>query len=507
MLRGLMSPSDMADTPPASRPDPNTRLNGWKEIAAHFGKGVRTAQRWEKELGLPVHRVGNEIVYAYADELEAWRLTAENHWSNGANGERAADSKTQPANAPVALDDGAAPGQVPVEPPGAASLLRGARRHWVKLLGIGLAALLAVVAIAWAGYRFRGGAIDQVSVERRSAERDLQPADWKVSAGKLLVYNSSGAFLWDWPFPVQPNGWVYAEKQHDLSPIVIQDIDGDGSVEVVLIVMGEPPDQLVCLNADGTERYRTHPQHSVTFGEKLFVGPWNGYRLLTTDRAGKSTVWAVWIQPSGDCPTLLQQVSPRDEQPLSEYWSDGYVESVRAATLNGKPVLLVGAANNELKGGTLAVFDSDNVSGSAWAANSMYVCSDCSKGGPRLMLVFPRLEFLELTDGTPGVVRMHVDELNRVTVGVEQANGSGRLPDDTGEPQAEVFYTIEFSDSGVALPVSAELTQQYKALHRRREKAGLLNHALGPFDEAQLWPVRFWNGKGWTALPIPHRAR
>ncbi len=31
------------------------RLNGWKEIAAHFGKGVRTVQRWEKALGLPVH--------------------------------------------------------------------------------------------------------------------------------------------------------------------------------------------------------------------------------------------------------------------------------------------------------------------------------------------------------------------------------------------------------------------------------------------------------------------
>jgi hypothetical protein len=31
-------------------------LSSWKEIARHFGKGVRTVQRWERELGLPIHR-------------------------------------------------------------------------------------------------------------------------------------------------------------------------------------------------------------------------------------------------------------------------------------------------------------------------------------------------------------------------------------------------------------------------------------------------------------------
>jgi len=32
------------------------RLNGWKEIASFLGKGVRTAQRWEKDYGLPFPR-------------------------------------------------------------------------------------------------------------------------------------------------------------------------------------------------------------------------------------------------------------------------------------------------------------------------------------------------------------------------------------------------------------------------------------------------------------------
>ncbi len=49
-------------------------LSSWKEIAAYLGKGVRTVQRWEAEMGLPVHRPGSErhIVIAIPAELDAW---------------------------------------------------------------------------------------------------------------------------------------------------------------------------------------------------------------------------------------------------------------------------------------------------------------------------------------------------------------------------------------------------------------------------------------------------
>jgi len=49
-------------------------LTSWKEIAIFLGKGVRTAQRWERELQLPVRRPGNgkHIVWAVTSELEDW---------------------------------------------------------------------------------------------------------------------------------------------------------------------------------------------------------------------------------------------------------------------------------------------------------------------------------------------------------------------------------------------------------------------------------------------------
>ena len=57
-------------------PQPPSRiLNSWKEIASYLGRGVRTIQRYEEQLGLPVHRpagTDRSAVLAFADELEQW---------------------------------------------------------------------------------------------------------------------------------------------------------------------------------------------------------------------------------------------------------------------------------------------------------------------------------------------------------------------------------------------------------------------------------------------------
>lgn len=47
---------------------------GWKEIANYLGMGVRTVQRYERELHLPIHRPGGQrgTVIAFKSELEEW---------------------------------------------------------------------------------------------------------------------------------------------------------------------------------------------------------------------------------------------------------------------------------------------------------------------------------------------------------------------------------------------------------------------------------------------------
>src|SRR5215469_9422415 len=53
-------------------------LNSWKEIAQYLDRGVRTIQRWEHVLALPVHRIGKgkrSPVFANPSELNVWLST------------------------------------------------------------------------------------------------------------------------------------------------------------------------------------------------------------------------------------------------------------------------------------------------------------------------------------------------------------------------------------------------------------------------------------------------
>ena len=57
------------------------RLDSWKEIADYLCRDVTTVQRWEKEKGLPIHRLPGgkrHPVFAYQDEIDAWYSRAEN---------------------------------------------------------------------------------------------------------------------------------------------------------------------------------------------------------------------------------------------------------------------------------------------------------------------------------------------------------------------------------------------------------------------------------------------
>ena len=51
-------------------------LESWKEIAVHLRRNVRTCQNWERDLGLPIHRLDGSSkarVFAYPEELDRWR--------------------------------------------------------------------------------------------------------------------------------------------------------------------------------------------------------------------------------------------------------------------------------------------------------------------------------------------------------------------------------------------------------------------------------------------------
>ncbi|HJZ63389.1 MAG TPA: hypothetical protein VKD70_03655 [Candidatus Acidoferrum sp.] len=133
-------------------PSNERRLESWGEIASYLRREIRTVQRWERNLGLPIHRLSvgkNSSVYAYPSELDKWykeretQLPKEDHESDVAVPPEHGDSTPGP-NEPVN-------GQT-AQPPPATDESAGARRKFSRKRLIAGAALVFAVGLLTAKY-------------------------------------------------------------------------------------------------------------------------------------------------------------------------------------------------------------------------------------------------------------------------------------------------------------------------------------------------------------------
>jgi len=86
-------------------PSPTDRLDSWKDIAAFLARDERTAMRWAKYLGMPVHHAPggkHARVYAFRSEIGAWMTMwsdkdiSPQHFSPHPGGAAAANGSSEP---------------------------------------------------------------------------------------------------------------------------------------------------------------------------------------------------------------------------------------------------------------------------------------------------------------------------------------------------------------------------------------------------------------------------
>lgn len=203
-----------------------TELASWKEIAGHLGITIRTAQIWERDRGLPVHRrLGKHgRVFAQIDEIDGWRQRV--------------TSSTRDADAPPAESIGAVVRPVPVRDRAVATV-RPRSRTYVALLLVPI-----LVAVGVSAYRLRDGA---------------QPARYRFVRNGFIILGQKGHELWrkDFPdpFPRSGNG----ESAPGREKLFLQDVDYDGETEVVVSMTGmrnnAPEGELVCFSASGLSKW------------------------------------------------------------------------------------------------------------------------------------------------------------------------------------------------------------------------------------------------------------
>jgi hypothetical protein len=449
------------------------RLNGWKEIAAHLGKGPRTAQRWEKEYGLPVHRVGREggeIVFAFRDEIDLWSRESAPLRPGGAEAPREAD----------AVGEAAVGGAQPTEP-------FGWRRAAIVV------ALLAAVATAGAALGWRTRAAEAPSA-RRAASRG-QPTTWRLAGDSLTVFDEYEA-----PLFVHRFGFRLSAPLSSASPsalvgrghVVIDDVDGDGRNEVLATPNAEERAnrKLFCFEADGRARFVHQPTGTRRFGEDEYADPWLAHRVFVTRGPdGAPRLWAAFTH-NLLFPCVLQELDPRQGSVRQEYWSDGYIEVVREEAWAGRRVLLVGGANNDFRAASLAVFRPGSVTGSTPARRPAYACRNCTPGGPEAVFLFPSLCINRRT-GQAGVYDVWGEKGKNLRVAVSQGGA-------TEGGQTASYYTL--GPDGTLL--NAEISREFQADHALLERRGVLDHRFGAPDERDLLPVLKWDGADFRPLPL-----
>jgi hypothetical protein len=472
------------------------RLNGWKEIASYFGRGVRTVQRWETELELPVRRIGTgrgQVTYAFVEELERWRESADakhaasdTRIASGGEGTHPvateghdagpAESRTDPAPAPSEPTSDSAPASRPKR-----RLLAAA------ITAAGFFVVVVLGSLAW--IRSAGPAVHG------------QPASARVIGNKLTVFDAEGRFLWDHQFAFRLTEAKYSKSAYheSRSPIVIEDVDGDGVVEVLFVSEPWLPTSqgLFCFNGDGSLRFHHVVSREVSYGDTKYGPPWRGAYVSVTGATGRPhDIWFVSSHLQ-EFPTLLEKLDGAGNS-RGEYWSNGQIFTLVTGEIEGRPLVFVGAIDNEFKGGSLAVLDARQPSGSAPATSGHYRCTGCPSGDPLAFLVFPRLDLTAAIGTHSRVEEILIDQLGQVLVTV-----SHNVAEDVPQ-ELRTNATTQYHLDAQYRVIEADLGERLPSVHRLFEMKGLVDHPFSvAYDSRFLWPVRRWEGSKFVEITAP----
>jgi hypothetical protein len=447
----------------------NGRLDGWKDIASYLGRGVRTAQRWERELGLPVRRLGTggaEVVYALKEELDAWLL--------------------RPSRLPSA--------QPPQDETEQAHLAEP------QPLGvwIGLAGLVLVLGLL-------GGWMMPGSPAPAQSSPSAEPAELEVVGNSLNARGLGHNLLWSHSFevplkdfdPTVESGRVNLNRMS-----AIGDFRGTGRDDVLLARNSDLDPQMYWFDHAGG-LIRTHRiDTDATFGDHRCTNVRFSRVFAGIDAAEPRVFWIAGHELAGSFPSVLQALDASGRV-RSEYWSAGFIGAMAVVRLDGRRLILIGSAANETGGAGLAVFEGP-AHGSSPAADPAYRCSGCPPRTPVHYLVFPRSRLQAELGHNAQVVEIAPESGELIRVRVVQAG----VPDNGGSI-GSAYYTF---DSAFRL-AKAGLSPDVTPIQRQYDAEKLVSPATRPRGDADVYPVLRWNGKSddritgpETGTPLKSRA-
>jgi hypothetical protein len=440
------------------------KLDGWKRVAEHLGRTVRTVQRWERELGLPVHHAGRSkgySVFAYASELDEW-LRAQ----SGEHGSQET-APTPSANAVV------------VSRP----VVNNRRyRTRIALIAAAGAILGAALVVAFG------------KVERRYVEIGAIT----FSGQEALAWNG-GKEVWSYDFEralrtVEPGELSRKYK--------IQDLNGDGKKEILvaapllLFKESEPStDALYCFSARGKVLWHDSYNQRVHFGAEDCGPRWEIRSLMVTGQGADQKTWTA----ACSYPTSVGILAKTDTNGnrINYFVNYGHLVSMGEFRPPSGSYVLAGGINNEYDCAMLAVLRETGPAGRSPQTGSRAECDVCPEGQPLRYFLFPRSEINRV--GGPAYNEVHAELLTGHGFSVK----TRELGPDDIEGGVPDWALYEFSDDFV--PLSVKFSDHYWQDHRRFAAEGKIGHDVESCPE-RLKPitVREWTAeRGWRNIQLP----
>jgi hypothetical protein len=488
--------------------DPD-RLDGWKEIAAYLGRSVRSVQRWEEAIDLPIQRkgsTGGEIVFAFRSEIDRWLK------AGSADGQ-AAD---QPGEGEVEVPT-PVPGEVTGEEPDY-PVAPHAHSRWLPAL---LAASAIAAAAASLGLAYYWKPTDQASPYEpgsgaavqpvlQTAPADRQPARWGVVDGGLSILSFDKDPICTVPFPepiaihayeVQPEHRRLAVDLRagpDLSGgqsfVEIADFDGDGRREIA--VGWKTTDvrrQSTALYDDRCrEKWRRTLVPSVMFGGARYDTAFHVLWVSAAKNPGAG--WSLWVsrRHDTDFPSVAYKYDAAGNL-LTQIWHAGEIKTVVEGLVGGRQSILIGGVNNEFKVPFVAKYDRSLRVGVGPASASLYRCESCpaSAALPRAYALFPDSEMPTVDGGmrTAEVIRL---DHQWIRVDIPQYGLEDRLP--------PIYASTSYDLDPNLIPVSADFSDQYKFVWAELFRRGIVNRPFSPVQREGLWNLRLWNGSAFRVF-------
>ena len=428
------------------------RLAGWKEIARYLNTSVRTAQRWEQELGLPVHHTGSSkgySVFAFEEEFEAWLKRSKGngvHIREQSGPATETDFETQASRLPLR-----------------------------KLLAIVAIAVVAPGGL-FAVIRFRAGQTPKVSLVTFS--------------GRQLLAWSNGKVLWSYDL---------GQMTRDLRP---QDLNRTTHIlpsgEVIAAAPllqteagGSSTDAVYYLSSTGKLLWRHVFADRVHFGGEECGPQWIVGALMVT---GDGAHWSAWCTVCSQPTSVSMVVNIDSSGNTARYFVNyGHLWRLSELWVPGGPYLLAGGINNESDDAALAVLAEGKPSGRSPQTGALSDCDSCPEGQPYRYFLFPRSEVIRVT----GPPYNNVDGIAVMGSQIHVVTAEGREP----EGGRWAVYNL----SAGLVPKSVFFSDHYRFAHEQLSAEGKIKHTLAACPE-RLQPitVREWSSaEGWRNIALP----